>query len=349
MPTWNNIFPTGTNGEQLFLFPTIGHFTSNGKCTIEIHGWCFQSTSRTKIGQAILLGIRRKLEKIQPLEDNTVFEDRAGGFAVASYMGCKIHFSIDGKNIGTARTKMNGHFKLKRTIDADIIKPHLQTTTHGTPVLSVEAIAKFKKGTAHATGEIHFLSQKGISIISDLDDTIRETNVADKQKLLENTFLRPFQSVEKMPLLFREWASRKAIFHYVSATPWQLFPVVTDFLHQMNFPQGSIHLRKFALKDLTLLKKLAPSHKGKRKTIERILTCSPQRNFYLYGDSGEKDPEIYGDIARKYVDQIKGVFIRNVTNESKNSLRFQSAFSHTTKNLCTVFNKADSLFDYIPK
>jgi phosphatidate phosphatase APP1 len=33
----------------------------------------------------------------------------------------------------------------------------------------------------------------GVSVISDIDDTVKTSNVVDRSDLLANTFLRPFQ------------------------------------------------------------------------------------------------------------------------------------------------------------
>ena len=53
----------------------------------------------------------------------------------------------------------------------------------------------------------------------------------------------------------------------------------------------------------------------KTATISAILDQFPDREFVLVGDSGEKDPEAYGNIARKYPQQIIRIFIRIVTSE----------------------------------
>jgi phosphatidate phosphatase APP1 len=42
------------------------------------------------------------------------------------------------------------------------------------------------------TGEVHLLGATGVSVISDIDDTIKVSVVTNKQELLKNTFTRPF-------------------------------------------------------------------------------------------------------------------------------------------------------------
>src|SRR5260370_619817 len=45
-----------------------------------------------------------------------------------------------------------------------------------------------------------------------------------------------------------------------------------------------------------------------------IMTNLPDRQFYLIGDSGEKDPEAYGEIRSKFSKLVKEIRIRDVVN-----------------------------------
>ena len=51
---------------------------------------------------------------------------------------------------------------------------------------------------------------QGISIISDIDDTIRITNVLNKHEMLMNTFVRPLKAVPDMASLYQNAAARPA-------------------------------------------------------------------------------------------------------------------------------------------
>ena len=46
--------------------------------------------------------------------------------------------------------------------------------------------------------------------------------------------------------------------------------------------------------------------------IEAILTAYPKVKFRLFGDDGERDPEIYAKIQAKYPQQVLGVWLRRV-------------------------------------
>jgi len=161
-----------------------------------------------------------------------------------------------------------------------------------------------------------YAPQQGLSIISDIDDTIKQSFVWDTKRLLRNTFLEQYRAVEGMALWYQELAalgreSGGVAFHYVSSSPIQLFPALDDFMRRENFPQGSIHLRE-ATRWTGIIPRLNASKQHKTRAIERLLKAYPKRHFILIGDSGEEDPAIYAACMRRYCEQIRAVCIRDV-------------------------------------
>jgi phosphatidate phosphatase APP1 len=192
-------------------------------------------------------------------------------------------------------------------------------------------------------GTIHILSNSGVSVISDIDDTIKVTEVRDREALLLNTFCRPFQSVDGMAELYRAWQTNGAQFHYLSASPWQLYIPLAEFIGKAGFPAGTFHMKDFRVKDSTFLALLGDPEKFKLKLIRPLFEQFPQRTFILVGDSGEKDPEIYGQIAREFPKQVRAICIRDVTDESRTSDRYHRAFRDVPAASCVVFKSAREL------
>jgi phosphatidate phosphatase APP1 len=129
----------------------------------------------------------------------------------------------------------------------------------------------------------------GISVISDIDDTIKITDILDgKDAILQNTFFRTTREVPHMSEVYRSWAAEGAHFHYVSNSPWQVYPALSEFLITREFPKGSMHLRAVSPQQLIRGK----PGKHKIEVINRILQDFPDRKFILVGDSGEIDPEM---------------------------------------------------------
>ncbi|KAF9018529.1 hypothetical protein BGZ52_004207 [Haplosporangium bisporale] len=140
-------------------------------------------------------------------------------------------------------------------------------------------------------GIVNLIEPEGISVISDIDDTIKETNVtAGARTILRNTFLKEMREVEGMSQTYQQWWKQGAAVHYVSNSPWQLIPSLLDFFHTHMFPPGSAHLR---LHDSVLKTYfMSPPGENKRRCIREILSDFPDRKFILVGDSGEIDMEI---------------------------------------------------------
>ncbi|MDM8559299.1 phosphatase domain-containing protein [Candidatus Parabeggiatoa sp. HSG14] len=198
------------------------------------------------------------------------------------------------------------------------------------------------KDSRHFKGKIQLIDKKGISIISDIDDTIKISEVLDKRALLANTFKHPFQPVPRMAKFYNTLTQQENVtFHYVSASPWQLYQPLATFLADNDFPAGSFHLRLFRWKDNSFFKFFKSSRSHKMRTIQSLINCCDKRRFILIGDSGEHDPEIYADIARQYPQQVIRIFIRDVTGE--NAIRYQKTFKNLPKSLWTVFQDATIL------
>jgi phosphatidate phosphatase APP1 len=77
--------------------------------------------------------------------------------------------------------------------------------------------------------------------------------------------------------------------------------------------------------------------------IEQIMADFGQRRFILIGDSGEHDPEIYGDLARKHGERVAHIYIRNVTGESRDGERMTNAFRDLPEDRWTLFEDAGGL------
>jgi phosphatidate phosphatase APP1 len=142
---------------------------------------------------------------------------------------------------------------------------------------------------------------------------------------------------------YKTWAQRGAAFHYVSASPWPLFRPLYQFLLEHGYPTGSFHLRRIKIQGAGPLKLLIGSKRGKRKSIRNILRWYPHRQFVLIGDSGERDPEIYGWAARRFPKQIEQICIRHVTPLKRK--RLKRAFRQVPHAKWRIFESDQELCD----
>ena len=81
----------------------------------------------------------------------------------------------------------------------------------------------------------------------------------------------------------------------------------------------------------------------------RTLRRYPARRFILIGDSGEQDPEVYGDIARRFPAQVSGILIRNVDASRADDLRYRTAFAGIAREQWRLFTDPARIpMDFFP-
>jgi len=172
-------------------------------------------------------------------------------------------------------------------------------------------------------------------IISDIDDTILQTGMVSllKWRVLYNTFLKtPERRIpltgapEFYHLLHRGPSGEKSnpIF-YVSNSPWNLYLYLKFFLSNNNFPKGPILLRSlsaFFKRNKSIGQDDRPH---KINEILNIFKTYPALSFVLIGDSGEKDADIYLEIAKLFPNRVKAIYLRSVRHKKK-MLRVASLF-----------------------
>jgi phosphatidate phosphatase APP1 len=160
-------------------------------------------------------------------------------------------------------------------------------------------------------------------VISDIDDTVIRTDSTRllpmlRKTLLENARTRlPFPGVAAFYTALHEGQdgnARNPIF-YVSSSPWNLYPVLIDFLEHQDIPAGPLMLRDWGITDRSVLPTGHAVHK--LGAIRQILEQYPGLPFILIGDSGQEDPEIYREVVHDVGERILAVYIRNVTTDPR--------------------------------
>ncbi|CAF1198008.1 unnamed protein product [Rotaria sordida] len=196
---------------------------------------------------------------------------------------------------------------------------------------------------------IYTLAPNGVSIISDIDDTIKITKVLNIPALLKHTFFDDFKPVNGMNELYQKWYEQKCQFHYVSASPWQLFQAISHFLKKYNYPMGTVNLRKYE----TLLKFLKLPHTYKKDIITQIIRAYPFRKYICVGDSGELDPEMYAELYDTFPQCIAHIFIRDACQTSeclpKCQERYMKTFQDVPKQKWTVFKDPKTIETNVQK
>ena len=185
-----------------------------------------------------------------------------------------------------------------------------------------------------------------MTFISDIDDTIKITEVTSTVQTLVNTFSGEFQAVPAMAEAYRRWQRNyNATFAYLTASPDQLYPFLREFLDREAFPPGSAHMRHFTWLDANFIAFFMSSNYIKKKTdvLEMFFDNTRRRRFVLLGDIFQKDPEIYADVYSRYAERIAQIFIRKYRHDHEGLERLQRVFVNIPKEKWATFETGADL------
>ncbi len=321
--------------ESVVFFPAVAQRVGD-VWEAEVRGWVFEIEPRKAV-----LAIFRKglgLDESSDAQARAIFAERTRLFLADNERGKKVSIKI-GQTIHPLGTSAsNGHFSANIKLTVAEVKQW--TGSDGRiPFRTVTAAGDKRE----FIGTIHPLEDAGLSIISDIDDTIKISHVLDKKELLANTFHRPFKAVPGMAEMYRGWAEQRVRFHYLSASPWQLYPPLAEWVQAERFPAGVFQMKDIRWKDRTAFDLFEAPEAYKLPAIENLVRRFPKRRFILVGDSGEKDPEVYGATARKFPEQILRILIRDVTGEEAAAKRYVTAFRDVPAVKWRIFKEATEI------
>ena len=296
--------------ERVTLYPTFGYPISGGSVwRIIVQGQIGDGSSTSFTQRLLLKGLIRALDLTPDIVSGDLFGKRIRGFLLNPISGERIQIELAGQRYVLRRkSKRSGLFQCKIDLPASQLA--------GYRTFGMHSNSSSQRPAREARWELNscpvlLAEQTGISVVSDIDDTIKLTEVTSRRQMLRRTFAMPFEGIEGMSALYQRWAQAGALFHYVSSSPWQIFSPLSEFLNQFGFPIGSIHLKWFRLRD-EIFKRWRFRKKGKGGVIRNLVKRMPDRSFILIGDSGERDPEIYAKIASKHPEQVRRICIRQI-------------------------------------
>ena len=324
--------------ERVVFYPTAASLTSDGaQWAIPVHVHVFEPTESETLQNQLAEQLSSAAGFTVDDQSRALFNRRIRGFLVDNERGKNVGVQIAGAEFVLGDTEADGHFVGTIRLGAKRARQHAKEGW-----LTLTAVVPADSPRQY-TGQVQLVEPVGVTVISDIDDTFKISNVTDKSDLLANTFLRPFRSAPGMAGLYQKWGRAGATFTYVSSSPWQLYHELNDWAQREKFPKATFNLQRVRLKDRSLLKLLDDPVQSKVKRITRILKTYPLRKFVLVGDSGEKDPEVYGTLARRFPIQVTAILIRNVTDEPEESDRFLTAFKAVPRSRWQVFSDVEDI------
>jgi phosphatidate phosphatase APP1 len=147
--------------------------------------------------------------------------------------------------------------------------------------------------------------EDGVTVVTDMDDTIKVTGILDHNEKIANTFLRSFKAVPGMPELYRSWKDAlgpQIHFHVVSAGPWQFYEPLRRFTEEAGLPAFTWDMRSVDIGDMRVLSR-AEQESEISMTISkntRPHEALPEAPLRTNGHSGEKDQKCTRRLFRIY-------------------------------------------------
>jgi hypothetical protein len=327
--------------EDVLLFTTSGSLDTAGQIwRIPLHGWIFERETDSWWRAALQKGILELLELGPADRHSEILKRRLEMFLVDNERGKTLTAVLNGKPYPVGPSGANGHLEALAEVSASALQPAAASRIQTALAVITAADGRRFEGRIQLPG-IH-----GLSVISDIDDTIKISQVLDKEALLANTFLREFEPLPDMASVYRRWAARGAAFHYVSASPWQLYPELNLFLAKAGFPQGEIQLRYLRVKDRSFFAFMRASRAFKIRTIEALFRRYPKRKFILVGDSGENDPAIYAAVARAHPQNVSKIYIHLVSPDPDHRKSVAELFRDLPRSCWDLFNTGAQLDNF---
>ncbi len=342
----------GQNGKsapaEIVVYASLGYPHAEKDCwRAQIQGRLFQD-SPVPLGKRLMLkGLQRAMKVQKPATDSLIFQERVKGFLVSPEPGRRIRVEIAGRVFRVRRrSRRSGLFTGKIDIPKTIVESwRLKNQVAPDEPLPFQAHIVGEPQTAQ--GKLYLAPQFGLSVISDIDDTIKLTRVTSRRDMLAHTFALPFTTMDGMAEVYRNWASHNAMFHYVSSSPWQIYHHLADFIEAAGFPQGSMHLRWFRLRDEMFKRWQVIRRKSKGGLIADMIKRMPGRRFVLVGDSGERDPEIYAKLARRFDDRVTAVVIRDLVENPIDPRRLRKIQRRTGAIPLILFRHSSEILDLV--
>ena len=330
-----SIFPSPIRpDEEVVLFDTAAAPTPDrDSWVVPVHAWVYESASEFA-GGGLVDALAKILELTEDPRDEALLIERGRPFTADDQSWKDVRVRVEGRLRSLPLTDSEGHTRATFRVP----RAGGRATEPG------EVRAIFPRGDRRrSVARVHFVGPTGVSVISDIDDTVKVSDVADRASLLQNTFTSPFRAVPGMPEVYSDWAQRGAVFHYVSSSPWQLYRPLRAFFAEAGLPAGPMEMKTFSARLSRFVSLFDDPVRTKLPVIESILKAWPQRRFVLVGDSTEKDAEVYAEAARRYPSQVERIWIRRVPGVPVLSGRFESVFAGLPRSVWGLFDDPQDL------
>lgn len=312
--------------QQIVFGPSVASVSGPNQWSIRIQGRVFEPAEDSPLRRAV---IDLLAPAVGASDKDPLYRARAGALVSDSVRDARIGVQLGDQVVTLPPSNPAGYF-----VD------DVPLTNEQVKLLARDGVISFESLPAPARperfrGTAVLVPEEGVIVVTDMDDTIKDTNVNNHKEARANTLVRPFRPVAGMPELYRAWKEAGGPglrFHVVSAGPWQLHEPLRRFTEEAGFPFFTWDMRPVDTTDPeTLIKETVKADperliEFKLQAIRALMTRFPKRHVVLVGDSGEKDPETYANILSDFPDRVDAVYIHKVRGPDQRAARFEELF-----------------------
>lgn len=167
----------------------------------------------------------------------------------------------------------------------------------------------YTQGDIQGNATSYLVPDSGITVISDIDDILRVTQIYEPKEGLLNSFARPFTPWMNMPDIYANWSrSIPGIhFHYLTTTPEQITRNYMDFIYK-TYPGGSFDTRPLNFSDVSATLSI------RKFLLDKIFETYPNRKFILVADTSNSDVMAdYPEEFQNHPNQALCILLRNTS------------------------------------
>lgn len=170
---------------------------------------------------------------------------------------------------------------------------------------------------------LSFTLHASISIVSDLDDTIKITNSDNLAAATYNAFFNT-SAYSGVPEFLKEARAYTNKLYIVSGSPKVVRGKIDELIRKNGIKVDQVIVRESLNERDTF--------KYKVSTITKIMETNPD-DFIFFGDDVEKDSAVYEEIKKLYPNRVLAIYIHNVHSRpvSPSAIRYWTAFDLTVR------------------
>lgn len=301
----------------MVAFPGLAHFTGNA-WALDVHLWVFEPEPNSLRRAALTRAMRAALGVNDGDPGEELLKERLLPFLVDNESGQAITVRIAEQLYLLPASAVDGHATLR-------VRVPVEAVPASGGVVPLEVLTR-PGDERRFESKAHFVPPEGRLLVSDIDDTVKITEVTDRRRMLKRTFVEPFAFVPGAAEAYRARLEGGGHLHFLSSSPSQLYTFLQAGLTEAGFAPATFDLKRWRPAGLDLSGLLSDPKQSKGAALEALAQRFPRRRFYLVGDSGERDPEIYGDFARQHPNLVEQIAIRDVTGSRRDDRRYTLAF-----------------------